>query len=137
MMKDTGIIRRIDDLGRVVIPRELRRQIKIEEGDPLIYSIDTKTNAIEIKKYNPASQRRETVEQKAAEWLVEYDVTSNTMVSFSINYKTAVCAFVDRTGKIHIGKATCSPNDTFSPYIGMVISYCRAKGKNVPDFIKL
>ena len=34
-MKSTGIIRRIDDLGRVVIPRELRRQLNIKDGDPL------------------------------------------------------------------------------------------------------
>ena len=34
-MKATGIIRRIDDLGRVVIPREIRRSLKIREGDPL------------------------------------------------------------------------------------------------------
>ena len=34
-MKSTGIIRRIDDLGRVVIPKEIRRAFKIKEGDPL------------------------------------------------------------------------------------------------------
>lgn len=40
-MKATGIIRRIDDLGRVAIPKEVRRTLKIKEGDPLeIYTID-------------------------------------------------------------------------------------------------
>lgn len=34
-MRATGIVRRIDDLGRVVIPKEIRRQMRIEEGDPL------------------------------------------------------------------------------------------------------
>ena len=34
-MKATGIVRRIDDLGRVVIPKEIRKQMRIEEGDPL------------------------------------------------------------------------------------------------------
>ena len=35
-MKATGIVRRIDDLGRVVIPREIRRTMRIREGDPLL-----------------------------------------------------------------------------------------------------
>lgn len=34
-MKATGIVRRIDDLGRVVIPKEIRRTLRIREGDPL------------------------------------------------------------------------------------------------------
>ena len=39
-MKATGIIRRVDDLGRVVIPKEIRRTCKIREGDPLEIFID-------------------------------------------------------------------------------------------------
>ena len=35
-MKATGIVRRIDDLGRVVIPKEIRRTLRIREGDPLL-----------------------------------------------------------------------------------------------------
>ena len=35
-MKATGIVRRIDDLGRVVIPKEIRRTMRIREGDPLL-----------------------------------------------------------------------------------------------------
>ena len=40
-MKATGIVRRIDDLGRVVIPKEIRRTMRIREGDPLTDNIDT------------------------------------------------------------------------------------------------
>ena len=39
-MKATGIVRRIDDLGRVVIPKEIRRTMRIREGDPLLTSLD-------------------------------------------------------------------------------------------------
>ena len=49
-MKATGIIRRIDDLGRVVIPREIRRSLKIREGDPLEILIEK--NCVSFKKYS-------------------------------------------------------------------------------------
>lgn len=45
-MKATGIIRRIDDLGRVVIPKEIRRSMNIHEGDPLEIYVDSKNNEI-------------------------------------------------------------------------------------------
>lgn len=48
-MKATGIIRRIDDLGRVVIPKEIRRTIRIREGDPL--EIFVEGGAVIFKKY--------------------------------------------------------------------------------------
>ena len=48
-MKTTGIIRRIDDLGRIVIPKEIRRNLKIREGDPLEILIDSKSGAVCFK----------------------------------------------------------------------------------------
>lgn len=54
-MKATGIIRRIDDLGRVVIPKEIRRSMKIREGDPL--EIFTETNGtVCFRKYSPIGE---------------------------------------------------------------------------------
>ena len=51
-MKATGIVRRIDDLGRVVIPKEIRRTMRIREGDPLeIYT--EKDGEVIFKKYSP------------------------------------------------------------------------------------
>ena len=40
-MKATGIVRRVDDLGRTVIPKEIRRTLRIREGDPLTENIDS------------------------------------------------------------------------------------------------
>lgn len=51
-MKSTGIVRRVDDLGRVVIPKELRKCFGIVEGDPL--EIYTEGEQIILKKYQPA-----------------------------------------------------------------------------------
>ena len=49
-MKATGIVRRIDDLGRVVIPKEIRRSLKIREGDPLEIFIEN--NSVCFQKYS-------------------------------------------------------------------------------------
>ncbi|MCR4426022.1 MAG: AbrB/MazE/SpoVT family DNA-binding domain-containing protein [Firmicutes bacterium] len=51
-MKATGIVRRIDDLGRVVIPKEIRRTLRIREGDPLEIFTDRDGEVI-LKKYSP------------------------------------------------------------------------------------
>ena len=51
-MKATGIVRRIDDLGRVVIPKEIRRTTSIREGDHLEIFLD-EDGAVVFKKYNP------------------------------------------------------------------------------------
>ena len=54
-MKATGIVRRIDDLGRIVIPKEIRRTLRIREGDPLeIYT--EKDGEVIFKKYSPMGE---------------------------------------------------------------------------------
>lgn len=54
-MKATGIVRRIDDLGRVVIPKEIRRTLRIREGDPLEIYVD-RTGEVILKKYSPVAE---------------------------------------------------------------------------------
>ena len=54
-MKATGIVRRIDELGRVVIPKEIRRTLRIREGDPLEIFIDREGEVI-LKKYSPIGE---------------------------------------------------------------------------------
>ena len=54
-MKATGIVRRIDDLGRVVIPKEIRRTLRIREGDPLEIYTDREGEVI-LKKYSPIGE---------------------------------------------------------------------------------
>lgn len=54
-MKATGIVRRIDDLGRVVIPKEIRRTLRIREGDPLEIFTDREGEII-LQKYSPIGE---------------------------------------------------------------------------------
>lgn len=54
-MKATGIVRRIDDLGRVVVPKEIRRTLRIREGDPVEIFTDSEGKII-LKKYSPIGE---------------------------------------------------------------------------------
>ena len=54
-MKATGIVRRIDDLGRIVIPKEIRRSFRIKEGDPLEIFTNADGEVI-FKKYSPIGE---------------------------------------------------------------------------------
>ena len=54
-MKATGIVRRIDELGRIVVPKEIRRVLRIREGDPLEIFTD-KDGEIVLKKYSPIGE---------------------------------------------------------------------------------
>lgn len=61
-MKATGIVRRIDDLGRVVVPKEIRRTLRIREGDPLEIFTD-KDGEIILKKYSPMGEISSVVKE--------------------------------------------------------------------------
>ena len=75
-MKATGIVRRIDDLGRVVIPKEIRRTMRIREGDPLEIYTNSEGEVI-FKKYSAISEMSE-----------------NALNVADVMYKTAGCPVV-------------------------------------------
>src|SRR5690625_4078104 len=77
-MKATGIVRRIDDLGRVVIPKEIRRTLRIREGDPLEIFVDREGEVI-LKKYSPINELGHFAEEYA-ESLFD-----------SLNYPVLIC----------------------------------------------
>lgn len=62
-MKEIGIVRRIDELGRVVIPKEMRRTLRLKEGDPMEIYADQDTLC--LKKYSPVSGVKEIAESLA------------------------------------------------------------------------
>ena len=63
-MKATGIVRRIDDLGRVVVPKEIRRTLRIREGDPLEIYTD-REGGIVLRKYSPIGELSQFSKQYA------------------------------------------------------------------------
>lgn len=126
-MKATGIVRRIDDLGRVVIPKEIRRTYNIREGDAL--EIYTTNEGIVFAKYDQTQSK----EQEAQEWLQSHRPSINyACARFTIDGDTTICEAI-RQGKRVTGTAKRDPNDTFSPSVGMVYAFCRAVGERLPD----
>ena len=86
-MKATGIVRRIDDLGRVVIPKEIRRTMRIREGDPLEIFTDRDGEVI-FKKYSPigeltgfASQYADTLHKTCTNPIIICD--RDTVIAFA------------------------------------------------------
>ena len=96
-MKATGIVRRIDDLGRIVVPKEIRRILKIEENDPV--EIYTNENSdIVIKKYSVLSGW-DNIAQQYAESLSN---STGSSVCISDNEKVLAVSGVSK--KVFIGK---------------------------------
>ena len=127
-MKATGIVRRIDDLGRVVIPKEIRRTMNIREGDALeIFT--TKEGVV----FAPYVKNDEQKSEAARNWLSSHKATmENSGAKFTIFGTTTSCEVIIY-GHRKIGEARLCPGDTFDPAIGMVVSYCHAVGAPIPS----
>ena len=90
-MKATGIVRKIDDLGRIVIPKEIRKTLHIREGDPLEIFIEQKGDII-LRKYAPMGDMID-MSSKYIDTLSEMTefiaciTDSETVIAISKNYK--------------------------------------------------
>jgi len=110
-MKATGIVRRIDDLGRVVIPKEIRRTLRIREGDPLEIFVDRDGEVI-LKKYSPIGELGDFA-QEYAESLFE-----------TMHHPTLIC---DRDNVIAVAGA--SKKEYLNKPIGELIELCMDQRK--------
>ena len=96
-MKATGMIRKIDDLGRIVIPKELRKNLKIKTGEPLEIFIDDEGDLI-FKKYLPMLDISEISEQIAT---ILSEVTGYNCIITDTN---SVLVAIGKNVKEYIGK---------------------------------
>lgn len=95
-MKTTGIIRRIDDLGRIVIPKELRRSLRIKNGESLEIFVDNQD--IVLKKYSPL----ESIEEAAFKYVESFNKVINHSVV--VTDKDKVIAVSGILKKKYLGK---------------------------------
>lgn len=97
-MKATGIVRRIDDLGRVVIPKEIRRTLRIREGDPLEIFTDREGEII-LKKYSPIGELGLFARQYAE------SLAQTTGLMVCVTDRDAVIAAAGGARKDYMGKS--------------------------------
>lgn len=115
-MKATGIVRRVDDLGRVVIPKEIRRAMHIHEGDPL--EIFTEGNTICFKKYEVDE---EEFAQECTKWVQEH---KNDILSVNFMDGTTTVMF-SQNGRVRTFSVYLNPKDKFD----MNVAICYAAEK--------
>ena len=115
-MKATGIIRRIDELGRVVIPKEIRRNMKIQEGDPLEIFIED--DGIIFKKYIADEK---VVAESCADWVNRH---KNIISSVIFTENKTVCTF--KSGNVYeTAEVNYHKSDAFD--LNIAICYCAIK----------
>lgn len=115
-MKATGIVRRIDGLGRVVIPKEIRHNMKISEGEPL--EIFLENDSIIFKKYSTDGK---ALAESCADWVNENKNSIDFVMSMG---DKTICAFKTESGSL-TAEVSRHNSDTFD--LNIAICYCAVK----------
>ena len=128
-MRATGIIRRIDDLGRVVIPKEIRRILKITEGCPMEIYYD-RDGSITLKPY------RKSWEECCHEWYESYEkLLSRCYFRFESDYTFCIANHYNTNEPERAGFAKRFCKDEHDPIIGKVAAYANAMGYDLNEMI--
>ena len=129
-MRATGIVRRTDDLGRVVIPKGIRQSLKIKEGDPLEFFTESDGSVI-LKPY------RQPWEDCVIDWYNNnISLLGTRTVSFIQSGDYTICTFWDeQRHKYQVGQAKRYESDNYDCRIGEVAAYARAMRISINDLI--
>lgn len=115
-MKATGLIRKLDDLGRIVIPKEIRKSLKFMEGDTLELFVEN--NSLILKKYD----NNDEIAQNCADWI---DQHQKQIISVSVMNNTTICVFKTNNEELKSASAIHNHFDKFD--INVAICYCAKK----------
>jgi AbrB family looped-hinge helix DNA binding protein len=128
-MRTTGIVRRIDDLGRVAIPKEIRRALQIKEGDSLEIFTE-RDGSIIIKPY------RKSWEECALEWYDSYEkLLSRCYFRFEDDYTFCIANHYNTNEPERAGFAKRFHKDEHDPCIAKVAAYANAMGYDLNEMI--
>lgn len=127
-MKAIGIVRRIDDLGRVVIPKEIRRNMDLKDGDALEILTNYNNKEIVIRKY------KKSFEQCAIDWFNSHQYEmNNTYFRIEGEYTFCITRFLGELPRA--GYAKRFHGDAWDHRIGKVAAYARAMGRDLNKMI--
>lgn len=129
-MKSTGIIRRVDELSRVVIPKVVREALKIEENTPLEFQY-IRNGEIIIRKYC------RSFEKCCWDWYEENRhimEMCHFMTQYGYGYTFCITP-VASDGSTRAGFAKCSKDDEWNTNIGRVVAYANAMGYKLNEMI--
>lgn len=129
-METTGIIRRIDELGRIVIPKSIRSALKIDENDPLEIQYNNNGEII-LRKYH------KSFEQCCHDWCeANHHIMDKCHFMTQCSYGYTFCITpIDSDGSTRAGFAKCSKDDGWNPTIGRVAAYANAMGYDLNKMI--
>lgn len=126
-MTNTGIIRRIDDLGRIVIPKEIRRNMDLNDGDAL--EITYNNGVVSIRKY------KKSFEQCAIDWFNNHQVDLLNNCYYRVEGEYTFCIVRHYNTPSRAGYAKRFKDDAWDHRIGKVAAYARAMGRNLNKMI--
>ncbi len=131
-MKATGVVRRIDDLNRIIIPKGIYRDLEIKPG--ALLEIFTTDEGILLKPYKPKLKSNAEIAEK---WLIDYkDMMEIYSARFNIDGNIVTCEVI-KDNERKTGMATCNSCDTFNPAIGMMLAFSRVLNLTLPFDLKL
>ena len=129
-MKSIGIIRRVDEHGRVVLPKAVREALKIEENTPLVIQYNQNGEII-LSKY------RKSFEKCCFDWYEEHRPIMEKchfMTQYGYGYTFCITP-VAPDGSTRAGFAKCSKDDEWNTNIGRVAAYANAMGYDLNKMI--
>lgn len=129
-MKDTGIIRRVDNIGRVVIPKTIREALNIVENTPLVIHYNRNGEII-------LSKRHKSFEKCCYDWYEEHRPIMEKchfMTQYGYGYTFCITP-VAPDGSTRAGFAKCSKDDEWNTNIGRVAAYANAMGCDLNKMI--
>lgn len=128
-MRATGIVRRIDDLGRVHLPHDLRHTLKIKEGDPLEIFTERDGSVI-LKPY------RRSFEERCYDWYDSYEkLLHRCYFRFEGDYTFCITNHYNTNEPERAGFAKRFAKDKHDPVIGKVAAYANAMGYDLNEMI--